>query len=89
VTGRDLLKQLHRLNQDCQQALEEENFYKFKALMQLKKDLLRYLSRVPFEVDDIELVKEALHEEERLAHLALAKKDYLEAKVNLKTAFLH
>jgi len=87
VTGRELLEQLRVLNHDCRQALEEENFRKFRALMQLKKELLRFLQQVPFELEDIELVKEALRQEEALASLAIAKRNRLQAK--LKQGLVH
>ncbi len=81
VSGKELLSQLASLNESCRKALEEDDFRRLKALMQLKKELLTLLKDSPFSSEDVPAIEKALRQEEELASLALSKKKSLEERL--------
>ncbi len=74
MSGKELIFQLVTLNDSCRKALEEEDFARLKALMQLKKELLALLKKFPFSEEDLPAIERALRQEEELAMLTLSKK---------------
>ncbi len=81
MSGKELLSQLASLNEDCRRALEEDDFPRLRALMQLKKELVALLKNFSFTFEDIPEIRKALREEEELASLALQKKKLLEERL--------
>ncbi len=81
MSGKELLSQLAELNEGCRKALEEDDFCRLRALMQLKKELLALLKGASFAPEDISEIQKVLKEEEELATLALNKKKRLEERL--------
>jgi len=81
VSGKEFLSQLANLNESCRKAIEEEDYQRLQALMQLKKELLALLRKTSFVPEDLPEIHRALKEEEELASLALIKKKHLEERL--------
>lgn len=87
MTVKELFDQLRDINDSCRQALLEEDFYKVKALLQLKREIFQLLRQVTFSPEDLPMVREVLADEEALAGVAIKKKNELQAR--MKKSFYH
>jgi len=77
VLGKEALEQLTALNSNCRKALRENDFQKLQALMELKKEIMKFLKNCSFSPEDLPLVQKVLADEEDLAKLVLHKKKAL------------
>ncbi|WP_457755886.1 hypothetical protein [Thermodesulfatator indicus] len=84
MSGREILEQLMAINKNCREALAENDFQKLQAILDLKKELMKFLKSCNFSEEDIPEIEQVLHDEEDLARLVIMKKKSLVEFLNVK-----